>query len=227
MITTYPTPPSWLTGVLTSLLLFGTSLTTNAQTFFDGKTLTGWKGNAGFWSVKDGTIIGHSDKHVAKNEFLWSKIEVTDFYLSVDVKLTPNDRNAGIQFRSKPINDHGQAKGYQADIGAGLWGKLYHEHGRGKLDWTNRARKAVKPGEWNHYEILVSGDHIWTAINGTLSAALRDPKGERKGFIALQIHSGPPQTVHYRIRKLVHSPKLKLAGLDETQLKAAAITLGK
>ena len=55
----------------------------------------------------------------------------------------PADRNAGIQFRSQKINKHGQAQGYQADIGKDkkgwhLWGKLYHEHGgRGKLDWND------------------------------------------------------------------------------------------
>ncbi|MDP6504681.1 MAG: DUF1080 domain-containing protein, partial [Planctomycetota bacterium] len=70
------------------------------DSFFNGKDLTGWLGNDGFWSVKDGAIVGHSDRKVAKNEFIWSKGEVKDFYLAVDVKLTPGNRNAGIQFRS-------------------------------------------------------------------------------------------------------------------------------
>ena len=26
--------------------------------FFNGKDLTGWKGNGGYWSVKDGAIVG-------------------------------------------------------------------------------------------------------------------------------------------------------------------------
>ncbi|MDP6356986.1 MAG: DUF1080 domain-containing protein [Planctomycetota bacterium] len=188
------------------------------DSFFNGKDLTGWLGNDGFWSVKDGAIVGHSDRKVAKNEFIWSKGEVKDFYLAVDVKLTPGNRNAGIQFRSRPINKHGQALGYQADVGAGVWGKLYHEHGRGKLDWNNNAAGAIKQGDWNRYEILATGHRIWTALNGKLCVALDDPRGELSGKIAFQIHSGPPQTVQYRIVKLEHNPKIELAGMNEKQL---------
>ena len=188
-------------------------------TLFNGKDLKGWSsGEKKYWSVKDGAILGHSDVNVPKNEFLWSKATVKDLYLVVDVKLTPDARNAGIQFRSKKADASGQALGYQADVGAGVWGKLYHEHGRGKLDWNNRATKIVKRGGWNRYEILAVGHRIWTAINGTLCVAIDDPKGELSGKLAFQIHGGPPQTVRYRIIKLIHDPKLELAGYSRKQL---------
>lgn len=207
--------------ILTSLVAFAQRPNTTPDlTFFNGQDLTGWQGNPGFWSVKDGAILGHSETNVAKNEFLWSNQIVGDFYLAVDVKLTPGNRNAGIQFRSKSVNDHGQAQGYQADVGAGVWGKLYHEHGRGKLDWNNNADGIIKDGDWNRYEILAVGDRIWTAINGKLCVALKDPEGERSGKIALQIHSGPPQTVAYRGLKLTHNPPVELLGMDEAQLRS-------
>ena len=85
--------------------------------FFNSNDLTGWKGNDGYWSFKDGAIVGHSEKNVPNNEYTWSDVEVKDFYLVVDVKLTPGDRNAGIQFRSKPVDAHGNPHGYQADVG--------------------------------------------------------------------------------------------------------------
>ena len=187
---------------------------------FNGKDLGGWQGNTDLWSVKDGAIVGHSDKNVPQNEFLWSNVKVQNFYLTVDVKLTPADRNAGIQFRSKPINEHGQALGYQADVGAGWWGKLYHEHGRGKLDWNDNAAGSVKPGGWNKYEILAVDHRIWTTINGKLCVAIEDPQGELSGKIAFQIHSGSPQTVHYRNPKLTYNPMIELAGLSEKKLVA-------
>jgi len=190
------------------------------SSFFNGRDLDGWKGNDGYWSVKDGIIVGHSDTQVSRSEFLWSEIPVGDFHLTVDVKLTPAKRNSGIQFRSKAINDHGQARGYQADIGGGNWGKLYHEHGRKKLDWNDKAKDAVKHDEWNRHEILAVGDRIWTAVNGTLCTAIKDPAGERSGQIALQIHGGPPQTVRFRNPILTHNPKVELAGMNETQLNA-------
>ncbi|MGI9266595.1 MAG: PVC-type heme-binding CxxCH protein [Akkermansiaceae bacterium] len=195
--------------------------------FFNGKDLSGWKGEIEFWSVKDGIITGHSGKHVPNNKFLWSDVEVSDFYLSLDVRMPVDSRNAGIQFRSRPLpTKNMQAIGYQADAGKNVWGRLYHEHGRGKLDWTGRGEKAVKPGEWNRYEILAVGNRIWTSINGTLSVAINDlAGGEIRGHIALQIHSGQAQTIHYKINELVHNPKTKLAGLTKEQLHAAAKTI--
>ena len=189
---------------------------------FNGKDLTGWQGNMAYWRFEDGAIVGGSDKDIARNEFLWSCVEVGDFYLAVDIKLEPNTANAGVQFRSKKVDENGQALGYQADVGQDVWGRLYHEHGRGKLDWTDRAEKAVKPGDWNHYEILAIGPAIWTAINGTLGVACLDlsQEGERSGQVALQIHAGAPMTVRYRIERLVHNPKPKLAGLSAEQLIA-------
>ncbi len=190
-----------------------------SRKFFNGKTLKGWSSSRmDYWSVKDGAIVGKATEMVKKNEFLWSNVKVKDFYLSVDILLEPNDRNAGIQFRSSKADEFGQALGYQADAGQGVWGKLYHEHGRKKLDWTDRGEKAVKKGQWNHYEILAVGHNIWTAINGTLSVAVEDPAGELSGYIAFQIHSGDAQTVRYRINKLVNNPPVTLAGLNSAEL---------
>src|SRR5690606_28610227 len=55
---------------------------------------------------------------------------------------------------------------------------------------------------------------------GKIAVAIRDPNGEKRGHLALQIHSGPSQTVKYKIRKLVHNPPVKLVGLDEQQLNS-------
>ena len=190
--------------------------------FFNGKDFTGWSASERkYWSVKDGAIVGHSAVNVPGNKFIWADTEVKDFYLVVDVKLTPDDRNAGIQFRSKKANASGQAVGYQADVGAGVWGKLYHEHGRGKLDWNDNATGAVKPGDWNRYEILAVGHKIWTAINGKLCVAIEDPKGELSGKISFQIHGGAAQTVLYRNPTLVHNPKIALEKQTAEQLLAA------
>jgi hypothetical protein len=174
--------------------------------------LTGWQGNAPYWTVEDAAIVGRSDSQISKNEFLWSNVEVGDFYLVMDVLLDPNTANAGIQFRSSKVDEGGQAQGYQADVGETWWGKLYHEHGRGLLDPVETAEAAVKPGDWNRYEILAVGPAIWTAINGTLGVSYLDlnENAERTGQIAVQLHSGPPMTARYRIVKLVHNPKVEL-----------------
>ncbi|MBN2310690.1 MAG: DUF1080 domain-containing protein [Candidatus Hydrogenedentes bacterium] len=189
---------------------------------FNGKDLTGWEGDAAYWSVEDGAIKGHSAEPIPDTTYLWSGVQVSDFYLSVEVKLEPVTANSGVQFRSKKIDEKGHALGYQGDIGQDVWGRLYHQGGRGKLDWSDRAEPAVKPGEWNRYEILAVGPAIWTAINGQLGVACLDlgAADERSGLIALQLHTGPPMTVRYRAMKVVHNPTVELAGLTAEQLIA-------
>jgi len=185
--------------------------------------LSAWQGNMDYWRVEDGAIVGHSDEPIPRTTYLWAPGVVGDFCLSVDIRLEPDTCNSGIQFRSEKRGEGGDAYGCQADAGQGVWGRLYDQGGRGKLDWTDRAEKAVKPGQWNRYEILAVGPAIWTAINGQLGVACLDigDECERSGQIALQLHAGPPPTVRYRIQKLVHDPKVELPGLSAEELIAA------
>ena len=119
-----------------------------------------------------------------------------DFRLTLKVKLTPNAGNSGIQFRSEALPG-GDVKGPQADIGAGWWGKLYEEHGRG-LIWDKSGEAHVKPGEWNTYEILAKGPELKTFINGQACVILSDPLIARRGIFSLQIHSGPAMEVRFK-----------------------------
>ena len=199
------------------------------EDFFNGKDLTGWNAdNMKFWSVKDGAIVGSAGKEeIHGNQFLWFKKPVEDFRLTLKVKQTPYTVkvgivNAGIQFRSRRLK--GSAHGYQADVGKGWWGTLYHEHGRQILARSaDTKEKNIKREDWNHYEILAVGQRIWLAINGKVTVALRDKFGELEGRIAVQIHGGPPQTVAYKDLKLVHNPKVELVGMDEDALNALLI----
>jgi len=172
----------------------------NAKTFFNGKDLAGWAGDNSLWSVKNGVIIGQTETGIKQNSFLYSDLIVEDFELTMNVRLTPNNANSGIQFRSEVLPD-GLARGYQADIGNKWWGKLYHEHGR-KLLWDKDATQHVKVGEWNKYQIRARGHHIQTWLNGNLCVDLHDPKGETSGVIALQVHSGGPLKVEFKDLKL-------------------------
>ncbi|TDJ68404.1 MAG: DUF1080 domain-containing protein [Planctomycetota bacterium] len=172
------------------------SLTTaDVGAFFDGESLAGWRGDESLWSVVDGAIVGRTGG-IERNAFLVSDWQLSDFRLTLEVKLEPNTANSGIQFRSEVL-EGGDVKGYQADIGAGWWGKLYEEHGRAVL-FGEPGDDAVKPGEWNKYEIVAVGDRIRTAINGIPCVDLVDPEGARSGVIALQIHSGGATDVRFR-----------------------------
>ncbi len=209
--------------IIMALLQSCSSSPETDKNFFNKINLTGWSASQmQYWSVEDSAIVGKANEEVSRNQFLWSSVKVKDFYLNVDVKLDSADRNAGIQFRSSKVDDYGQATGYQADIGlnygVNIWGTLYHEHGRGLLHTSDAEKTKVKNGEWNHYEILAVGHKIWIAVNGQIISATEDINGEKEGYIALQIHSGPAQTVRYRINELIHNPEIKLAGKNEKEL---------
>lgn len=171
----------------------------NARDLFNGKDLTGWAGHPDLWRVDRGEIIGKS-AGLKRNEFLRSKMIATDFKLSLKVKLTPNKENSGIQFRSEEMAG-GAIKGPQADIGAGWWGKLYEEHGRGLL-WKESGEKHVNNDDWNDYVIEASGSRVRTWINGKLCVDLDDPKLSRRGLFAFQLHSGGPMEVRFKEIKL-------------------------
>lgn len=202
------------------LSLLGPGLLPAQETFFNGKDLSGWSAeDMSYWSVQNGGIVGtKGDQKIPGNQFLWYDKKVKDFKLTLQVKQIPFAANAGIQFRSKR-EPNGQAVGYQADIGKGWWGSLYHEHGRKILAKNLDAEgKNLKPEKWNTYEILVVGHRIWLAINGKITVALRDPIGELEGQISLQVHGGMPQKVIYQDLVLERNPQVKMLGMNETKL---------
>jgi putative heme-binding domain-containing protein len=173
--------------------------------FFNGRDLSGWEGNHLLWKVVNQEIVGKTTG-LSHNDFLRGEILVEDFRLRVEVKLVGNQGNSGIQFRSQPL-PQGDVKGYQADIGAGWWGKLYEENGRGLL-WPKSGEAYLKPGAWNLYEIVAVGPKIRTYLNGHLCVELDDPAGPRRGVFAFQLHAGGPTEVRFRNLKLELSPKL-------------------
>ncbi|MBN9118154.1 MAG: DUF1080 domain-containing protein [Planctomycetes bacterium] len=172
----------------------------NAKEFFNGKDLAGWDGDEGLWKVENGEIVGKSATGLKKNTFLKSHVAVENFKLSLKVKLTPNKENSGIQFRSVPLPD-GEMRGPQADIGAGWWGKLYEESGRGLLA-KEGGEKHVKPDEWNDYVVEAVGGRVKIWINGNLCTDYEDDKLARRGVIGLQLHSGGPLEVRFKDVKL-------------------------
>ena len=192
----------------------------NVAHFFNGQDLTGWIGKTAageLWSVEKGAtppetqIVGKTTG-LDHNEFLVSQLSLTDFRFKCQVLLKDNQGNSGVQLRSQPLAN-GEVKGYQADIGAGWWGKVYEEQGRGLIE-NNDAEKHAKPNEWNTYEIIAVGSRVRTYLNGHLCVDRDDPAGARSGVLAVQLHSGGATEVRFR--------HLELELLDQLPPHAAA-----
>jgi hypothetical protein len=197
-------------GVTVSLVLALAGAALAAETaeegfvpLFNGKDLTGWEGDAKLWIVEDGVLIGRSPG-IKYNDFLATTKTYGDFILRFQVKLVDDKGNSGVQFRSKrvPPPSH-EVSGYQADIAPGWWGKLYDESRRGKVlagPTDEDLKKALKPGEWNDYEVAAIGNKITMSINGakTVEYTEEDEKIARDGIIAVQIHGGGPMEVQFK-----------------------------
>jgi len=89
-----------------------------------------------------------------------------------------------------------------ADPNGGEWGCLYDESRRGRLVHASRdvIQKALKPNDWNLYEIRCEGPHIRLLLNGvqTVDYTEKDDKIPRSGIIAVQVHEGAPSETWYR-----------------------------
>lgn len=166
---------------------------------FNGKDLTGWvtPDDKMLFTVENGEIVGRTKGDLKKNEFLVTARDYGDFVLKAKVKF--KNGNSGIQFRSKRAAD-GAVSGPQADVADGYWGLLYEERGRGILERypEEKANKLVKKGDWNDFEIDAKGDHVIIHFNGVKIIDRVDPKFDKRGVIALQVHVGPPMEVRYK-----------------------------
>jgi len=170
---------------------------------FNGKDLSGWKGEEGWWSVEDGAITGitTAEKPLKRATYLFwcgSKPEhragkAADFELRATYRIVGG--NSGINFRSRPLPDW-DVHGYQADIEAGptYTGILYEVNQRAvmalrgqKVEFDEKGakkvtafadgkelQKAVKADDWNEYQIIARGPEILIKVNGVLMSQVID-----------------------------------------------------
>jgi hypothetical protein len=175
---------------------------------FDGKTFKGWEGDTNkTWRIEKGAFVGGTlNEKVPHNEFIRTQRGFTNFILRVQFKLvgTIGFVNGGVQVRSKPVkNPAYELSGYQADMGEGWWGALYDESRRNKVlvkPEPDAVKKALKPNDWNNYEIRCEGKHIQTSINGVTMIDYTEPDDsiEQFGIIGLQVHGGGQTEAWYR-----------------------------
>jgi hypothetical protein len=68
--------------------------------------------------------------------------------------------------------------------------------------WDKSGEAFVKPGQWNHYEIVADGNHIRTSINGQPCVDFTDNSGVPRGIFALQLHAGDATEARFKNLKL-------------------------
>ena len=191
---------------------------------FNGRDLTGWSGDKAVWSVRDGAITGQTTAatQLETNNFLvWQGGPLADFELRLEYKLVGG--NSGIYFHAEPQASGEPLIGPQADFSAdhrwtGVlmeWKKRDVLAERGQVveidkDGKRRiVRSLGNPKEllthvrneaWNDYVLITRGERTVLKINGVTMCEVidRDPRRIPKGYLALQVHKGPPMKVQFK-----------------------------
>lgn len=170
------------------------------QPLTNGKDLAGWVGDSSVWKLVAGVVTGETATGLKHNNFLRTERRYSDFVFKFKVRLTPDEENSGVQFRSEWLPS-GEMYGYQADIGKGWWGSLYDEStGRNLLvnSYAEKGSRAVRKNEWNDYEIEALQNRVKITINGQVTSIYEDAVSRPDGHLAVQVHSGGPVKVEFR-----------------------------
>ncbi len=152
----------------------------NVKDFFSGKDLAGWDGDAKFWKVAGGEIVGTSPG-LKKNEVLRSHMQAGSFRLTFKAKATGVASPLSIIMRGV-IMANGDVEGPRIDLG----------------QWA-------KPGQWNDCEIVAVGDEVRVLVNGQLTQT-KAAAGPGRGIFALLLPTGPAMEVRFKELRLDLSP---------------------
>ncbi|MCK4292828.1 MAG: DUF1080 domain-containing protein [Planctomycetes bacterium] len=196
------------------------------KSLFNGKDLTGWRGNPRIWSVRDGSITGETtpENRISENNFLiWTGGDVRDFELRLKFRI--ENGNSGIYYRSEERTGMGPEAlvGCQADFSAdNRWTGVVMEYTRrgiiaqrgqkvvvdkdgkikvvGSVGDPAELLKHVKDKQWNDYTVIAKGGHVVLKINGVVMCEIQDddPRRVPSGKLALQVHRGPDMLVQFK-----------------------------
>jgi hypothetical protein len=217
-----------IASLFASLSSIGDAADSGFVKLFNGADLSGWKGDAEYWSVQDGAITAKTtaDSKLTKEKYntflVWQGGQPADFELRFKYKIVGG--NSGVCYRSKVIDEAKYiVSGYQADIDASpkYTGMNYEEKGRTFLaqrgekvtiggDGKKEVEKFGDPAElqskvknedWNEYRVVAKGNHLQHYINGVLMSEVIDnqkDKAATSGVIALQAHAGFAMTIQFK-----------------------------
>lgn len=149
-------------------LLRGSDKAAGFKPIFNGRDLSGWKGAADNYEVRDGAIVCKP----GKGGVLHSEHEYADFVARLEFKLPPGGNN-GLAIRYPGEGNAAyagmtelQVLDNEAEKYAKLDKRQYHGSAYGMAP---AARGYVRPaGEWNYQEVTVKGSTIKVELNGSV-----------------------------------------------------------
>ncbi|MFM7150657.1 MAG: DUF1080 domain-containing protein [Gemmataceae bacterium] len=185
-----------------------------ATVLFNGKDLNGWEGAPEFWSVEKGAIRGANRGSVPSSTYLFTQEKHRAFRLLFEVKQTRSPKHSpmhsAVGILGERITDAGDNTfGFRGPLVmfCNDWG-IWDAHRRNRVVPVGPGPKVEKVGDWNLIEVLVIGNRIRCAANGTLIFDFNDKADMlRPSPIGLQLHSNDrPQEFFFRKLYLVKDP---------------------
>jgi hypothetical protein len=163
--------------LLPSLLMAEDALKADEKfvSLFDGKTLDGWKIEKCEVEVQDGCIFLKGG-----NGWMHSEKDYGDFVLELEWKALKKDHyDSGIYLRAAPAGKAPWPKRNQVNLRQDLLGNIQ--------DYKGAVARAdlVKPGDWNHFRLVVVGKTAELLINGKQAWKI-DDFTPASGLIGLQ-----------------------------------------
>ena len=182
-----------------------------AMSIFDGKTLNGWDGMPGIWSVKDGAIDGASntaDKF--PGTFLISKGDYSNFRLMLTERVVVSNDHLGVCMWGNRLAPGNWGAGKCLVVippDGSMW-----DYGSGAIHGAKVGNAGVDSHTWHNIEIVAHRDtgEILMAVNGVQVTKYKDDNPSRlpNGPIRLQLHAWTgPQEVQYKDITIEPNPK--------------------
>ncbi len=209
------------------------------QSFFDGKTLNGWKAseNTGSFKVIDGQIACDGPRshlfYVGED----GKADFRNFELSVEA-MAGTGANSGVYFHTAFQDTGWPGQGFEVQVHNARSGEGGYRENKltGSLYGIRNVYKAlVRDNEWFTMAMIVKGRQVQVRVNDCLVVDYIQPDGDQParrlghGTFALQCHD-PNSKVFYRnlrVRRLPDDlPETFKAGPPATDYDRKILRLG-
>lgn len=165
--------------------------------------LSGFHCDPSVWQLDAGELVAQAPLGtVTTNSFCTYEAEqLSDFVLRGEVWVSAGG-NSGVQYRSELFEPATfRVRGYQLDLGDGVWGSLYDEGLRGQLVApVEPCQQSARSERWSRFEVHALGDTLVHVVEGLECARFREPSqaARSRGVIALQYHTPGGYTLRFR-----------------------------
>lgn len=161
---------------------------------FDGKTLDGWEGDKGLWTVSNGVMVGTGPKEPADFEsYLSTSKTFGNFILKVQFR---SEGDSGVSFRGRK-----NVQGMQVLTGSWRYGYLMDDLQEIVTDMDPRMNRTLESTRsskgWRELKLSVVGEHVVGHLEGirAIDTVVGEPSS---GHISLKLRAN----TLFRIRKI-------------------------